>query len=115
MILELLPLPAPPLLLAPAAPATRLPAAAVLALAKRKMLPAIWFIFSRRECDANAEQLHRNDVTLTSPEGGRLRLSLHFWLSQSALPCRNTRRRLQHRLGLEGLLPLLSLVTDCSL
>ena len=33
------------------------------------MLPAIWFIFSRKECDLAAKQLEIHGVTLTTPEG----------------------------------------------
>ncbi|GAB4818573.1 hypothetical protein N2152v2_005619 [Parachlorella kessleri] len=41
---------------------------AVSKLAARKMLPAIWFIFSRRDCDLSAQQLDTQGVTLTSPD-----------------------------------------------
>jgi len=40
-----------------------------LALQRAQMLPAIWFIFSRRECDLAARHLDLHDVTLTTPEG----------------------------------------------
>ena len=33
------------------------------------MLPAIWFIFSRRECDLAARQLAMHGVQLASNEG----------------------------------------------
>lgn len=39
---------------------------ALALLSSRDMLPAIWFIFSRRDCDGFALQLDRNGVTLTS-------------------------------------------------
>lgn len=35
------------------------------------MLPAIWFIFSRRECDLAARHLDMHGVQLTSAEGAR--------------------------------------------
>jgi len=38
-------------------------------LHKAGMLPAIWFIFSRRECDLAARQLALHGVQLTSNEG----------------------------------------------
>lgn len=44
--------------------------AALALLSSRDMLPAIWFIFSRRDCDGFALQLDRNGVTLTSEAGG---------------------------------------------
>jgi superfamily II RNA helicase len=41
------------------------------------MFPAIWFIFSRRDCDLAAQHLEMHRVTLTTPQGalpGALRL-----------------------------------------
>lgn len=38
-------------------------------LHKAGMLPAIWFIFSRRECDLAARQLAMHGVQLASNEG----------------------------------------------
>ncbi len=38
-------------------------------LAAKGMLPAIWFIFSRRDCDQSAQQLDGKGVTLTTAEG----------------------------------------------
>ena len=38
-------------------------------LSKAGMLPAIWFIFSRRDCDLAARQLELHGVQLTSAEG----------------------------------------------
>ena len=45
------------------------PPAVALALHERAMLPAIWFIFSRRECDLAARHLDMHVVSLTSAEG----------------------------------------------
>ncbi|PSC72530.1 DEAD-box ATP-dependent RNA helicase chloroplastic isoform B [Micractinium conductrix] len=42
--------------------------AVALALHERAMLPAIWFIFSRRECDLAARHLDMHVVSLTSAE-----------------------------------------------
>ncbi|KAL4443480.1 hypothetical protein ABPG75_011217 [Micractinium tetrahymenae] len=42
--------------------------AVTLALDRKGMLPAIWFIFSRRDCDLAARQLDIHDITLTTPE-----------------------------------------------
>lgn len=43
--------------------------AVVQALRDRQMLPAIWFIFSRRECDSSAQAFESHGISLTSPEG----------------------------------------------
>lgn len=40
----------------------------VTILNQRKMLPAIWFIFSRKDCDANAVMLNNKGCKLTSVE-----------------------------------------------
>lgn len=45
--------------------------AVTLEMSKAGMLPAIWFIFSRRDCDLAARQLELHGVQLTSAEGGR--------------------------------------------
>lgn len=39
---------------------------AVRLLQERALLPAIWFIFSRKACEAAAARLARSDLTLTS-------------------------------------------------
>ena len=57
----------PPIPPPPPPPPLLLPAA--LELSQRGMLPAIWFIFSRKECDLAAKQLEIHGVTLTTPEG----------------------------------------------
>jgi superfamily II RNA helicase len=40
-----------------------------VSLAERGMLPAIWFIFSRRECDLAARHLQVHGSSLTTPAG----------------------------------------------
>jgi superfamily II RNA helicase len=45
--------------------------ATVAALAAEGMLPAIWFIFSRKECDAAAARLQGLGVQLTTPHGAQ--------------------------------------------
>lgn len=45
------------------------PLAVTHELHKAGMLPAIWFIFSRRDCDLAARQLALHGVQLTSDEG----------------------------------------------
>jgi hypothetical protein len=43
--------------------------AVALELEAQQMLPAIWFIFSRRDCDLAAQHLEMHGVTLTTPQG----------------------------------------------
>ena len=43
--------------------------AAVEELRHQAMLPAIWFIFSRKECDASVARLHAAGVRLTTDSG----------------------------------------------
>jgi len=38
-------------------------------LRRKEMLPAIWFIFSRKECDASTARLDTAGIRLTTPEG----------------------------------------------
>lgn len=38
-------------------------------LRRRSMLPAIWFIFSRKECDESASRLHASGLSLTNFDG----------------------------------------------
>ena len=40
----------------------------VLALAQKQMLPAIWFIFSRKECDASVHRLATGGIVLTNDQ-----------------------------------------------
>ena len=42
-------------------------AGAVALLAARGLLPAIWFIFSRKDCELAAARIGRSSVTLCSP------------------------------------------------
>ena len=42
-------------------------AGAVALLAGRGLLPAIWFIFSRRDCELAATRIGRSGLTLCSP------------------------------------------------
>ena len=51
-------------------PATHTPAV-TRSLRDRDMLPAIFFIFSRRECDSSAQAFESHDITLTTPEGAQ--------------------------------------------
>lgn len=64
---------APPTHAPPTHPPTCLftpPTAVALELHAQQMLPAIWFIFSRRECDLAARHLELHGVQLTSSDGG---------------------------------------------
>ena len=58
---------------AAAPPRCRALPSVALALEARAMLPAIWFIFSRRECDLAARHLEIHGAALTSPEGKKRR------------------------------------------
>ena len=40
----------------------------VLELNQRRMLPAIWFIFSRKDCEAAVKKLKSSKIALTSPD-----------------------------------------------
>jgi len=42
-------------------------AGAVALLAGRALLPAIWFIFSRKDCELAATRIGRSGLTLCSP------------------------------------------------
>ena len=42
-------------------------AGAVALMAERGLLPAIWFIFSRKDCELAAAKIGRSAVTLCSP------------------------------------------------
>ena len=61
------------------------PEAVLLQLAKRAMLPAIWFIFSRAECDATARRLQAKGVCLASPQE-RAVISLELDLLRTEQP-----------------------------
>ncbi len=59
-------------------------AGAVALLAARGLLPAIWFIFSRKDCELAAAKIGRSAVTLCSPVRhwalGRIGSALEYWI-----------------------------------
>ncbi len=55
-------------------------AGAVALLAGRALLPAIWFIFSRKDCELAATRIGRSGLTLCSPVSPQSSWSAPMWM-----------------------------------